>query len=163
MPIMIMDWYREVVILDRQFRVAKAEDTFFNKVNTGTSVRKFPQTNNNNGQQQQSSSGQMYSQNTWNWKSAPQQQQTPPQSTKLTDLNAMDIDRNRQQQKLPVKYYNCNSKGHFAQDCQNQRKVRQLTFKEVKDLYEQMDAARKDHEEIAKKAKEQQDFPAATQ
>ena len=38
-----------------------------------------------------------------------------------------------------------------------------MTFNEVKDLYEQMDAAQKDREEIAKKAKEQQDFPAATQ
>ena len=38
-----------------------------------------------------------------------------------------------------------------------------MTFDEVRDLYEQMDAARKDREEIAKKAKEQKDFPDATQ
>ena len=46
MPVMIMDWYREAVTLDQQFRVVKAEDAFFNKVNTGMSARKFPQTNN---------------------------------------------------------------------------------------------------------------------
>ena len=75
----------------------------------------------------------------------------------------MNVDRNRQQQRPPIKCYNCNKVGHFARDCQNQRQVRQLTFEEVRDLYEQMDAARKDREEIAKKAKEQQDFPAAAQ
>ena len=162
MPITIMDWYREVVTLDRQFRVAKAEDAFFNKVNTGTSARRFPQTNNN-GQQQQSSSGQTYPWNTWSWKSAPQQQQTPPQSTKLADLNAMDIDRTRQQQRPPMKCYNCNREGHLARDCHSKRNVRALTPEEVKDLYKQMDAARKDCEEIAKKAKEQKNFPDATQ
>ena len=76
----------------------------------------------------------------------------------------MDLSRNRQQrQKPPVKYYNFNSEGHFARDCRNQRKVGQLTFEEVKNLYEQMDAVRKDCEEIAKKAKEQKDFPNTTQ
>ena len=163
MPVMIIDWYREVVTLDWQFRVVKAEDAFFNKVNTGTSVR-FPQTNNN-GQQQQS--GQTYPQNTWNWKPAltfpPPQQQVAPQSNKPEDPNTMNVDRNRQWQRLPVKCYNCNGKGHFARDCQAWRRVRQLTFDEVKDLYKQMNAARKDCEEIAKKAKEQKDFPNATQ
>ena len=59
MPTTIMDWYKEAVIMDRQWRVAKAEDAFYNKVNTGTSARKFPQTNNNN--RQQSTSGLTYS------------------------------------------------------------------------------------------------------
>ena len=91
MPITILDWYREVVILDQQFRVAKAEDAFFNKVNTEMSARKFPQTNNNNGQQ--SNSEQMYPQNNWSWKPAltfpPSQQQATPQSNKPEDLNAI--------------------------------------------------------------------------
>ena len=75
----------------------------------------------------------------------------------------MNMDRNRQQQRLPNKCYNCNKEGHFTRDCQNQRKVRQLTFEEVKDLYKHMDAAWKDCEEIAKKAKEAKDFQDATQ
>ena len=75
----------------------------------------------------------------------------------------MNMDRNRQQQRPPIKCYNCNKEGHFARDCCSKRNVRALTFEEVKDLYEQMDAARKDCEEIAKKAKEAEDFQDATQ
>ena len=159
-----MDWYREAVTLDQQFRVAKAEDAFFNKVNTGMSARRFSQTNNNNGQQQQS--GQTYPWNNWSWKPAPTfppQQTTPLQSSKPVDPDAMNVDRNRQQQRPPIKCYNCNREGHFAHDCCSKRNVRTLTFEEVKDLYKQMDTAWKDHEEIAKKAKEQKDFPDATQ
>ena len=150
--------------MDRQWRIAKAEDAFYNKVNTpGTTVRKNPQSNNYG----QLNSGQMYPQNTWNWKPAPtfppQQQSPPPQSSKPEDPNAMNVNRNRQQRRVPSKCYNCNCEGHFARDCRDPRRVRQLTFEEVKDLYEQMDAMRKDCEEITKKAKEQKDFPDATQ
>ena len=166
MPVTITDWYKEAVIMDRKWRVAKAEDAFYNKVNTpGMSVRKNPQTNNYG----QLNSGQMAPQNNWSWKPSltfpPQQQQQipPPQSSKPTDPDAMNVDRNKQQRRAPLKCYNCNGDGHFARDCKAQRRVRQLTFKEVKDLYEQMDAARKDCEEIAKKAKEQKDFQDATQ
>ena len=74
----------------------------------------------------------------------------------------MNMDRNRQQ-KPPVKCYNCNKEEHFARDCRFKWNVRALTFEEVKDLYEQMDTAWKDHKEIAKKAKETKDFPDATQ
>ena len=165
MPVMITDWYKEAVIMDKQWRVAKAEDAFYNKVNTpGMSVRKNPQTNN----YRQSNSGQTAPRNNWSWKPAPtfpppQQQTPPPQSSKPADLDVMDVGRGRQQQRPPIKCYNCNKEGHFARDCKSQRRVRQLTFEEVKDLYEQMDAVRKDHEEIAKKAKKQKDFQDATQ
>ena len=158
---------QRAVIMDRQWRVAKAEDAFYNKVNTpGTSVRKNPQTNNYG----QLNSEQMAPHNNWSWKPAPsfpppqqQQQSTPLQSSKPADPDAMNVDRNKQQRRAPLKCYNCNGDGHFARDCKAQRRVRQLTFEEAKDLYKQMDAARKDHEEIAKKVKEQKDFPNATQ
>ena len=154
-PVTIEQWYDEAIRTDRQWRIAKAEEAFYGKVNQ-SAPRNPP------AQTQRTSSSAPLRQTFRNplqpyWR---QQQQQQPQASSSRDPNAMDVDRNRAQ-RPPIKCYNCNKEGHMARDCKAQRSVRVMTQKEIRDAREYLDeqeAAAKDAEEIKKK----EDFPAAT-
>ena len=74
------------------------------------------------------------------------------------DPNAMDVDRN-QAQRLLLKCFKCNGLGHMARDCQRQLNVRGITYDQMAEYFEEMMAAAKDREELAKK----KDFPDVAQ
>ena len=42
-PITIQEWYNELITIDRQWYISKAEEAFYGKTNQGGSVRKPPQ------------------------------------------------------------------------------------------------------------------------
>jgi len=66
------------------------------------------------------------------------------------DPNAMDVDRN-QARRPPLKCFKCNGLGYMARDCQRQLDVRGMTYDQMAEYFEEMKAAAKDHEELAKK------------
>ena len=59
----------------------------------------------------------------------------------------MDVDRSNWGKRPPIKCYNCQGTGHMARDCRNERKVRQMTYNEMKECIEQQEALKKDKEE----------------
>ena len=155
-PVTIEQWYDEAIRTDRQWRIAKAEEAFYSKVNQSASRNPPAQT------QRSSSSSSAPPRQTFRNPLQPywQQQQQNQQASSLRDPNVMDVDRNRAQ-RPPVKCYNCNKEGHMARDCKSQRSIRVMMQKEIRDACEYSDkqeAAAKDAKEIKKK----EDFPAAT-
>ena len=65
----------------------------------------------------------------------------------------MDVDRSNWGKRPPIKCYNCQGTGHMARDCRNERKVRQMTYAEMRDYVEAQEAQRKDKEEVDRKHK----------
>jgi hypothetical protein len=161
MPVTIDQWYQEAITMDRQWRVAKAEEAFYNRTNQAARKPQQQQL----GQYGQGSSAQSARpQFRSNAPAFPARQAVaPPVAPK--DPNAMDVDTdlNRgqrgQQKRPPMKCFKCNGLGHFARDCRSQLNVRTMTYDEMREHFEQAEAARKDREVI--RAKE--DFPDATQ
>ena len=90
MPVTIGQWYDKAIMMDRQWEVARTEESFYGKVN-GT-VRKLlqhGQQGQGQGQGQALSLQQGYQQHFF-------RNQTPPQHGQLQrDSNAMDVDRNQ--------------------------------------------------------------------
>ena len=125
-PVTIEQWYNEAIRTDRQWRIAKAEEAFYGKVNQ-SAPRNPP------AQTQRASSSSAPPRQTFRNPLQPywrQQQQQQPQASSSRDPNAMDVDRNRAQ--CPsIKCYNCNKEGHMAHDCKAQRSVRVMTQKEI--------------------------------
>ena len=78
------------------------------------------------------------------------------------DPNAMDVDRT-QEQRPPVKCYKCQKLGHMMKDCRAPFNIRNITYKELCEHFDQAKVAKKDREAIHTKEKVQQDFPSATQ
>ena len=78
------------------------------------------------------------------------------------DPNAMDVDRT-QERRPPVKCYKCQKLEHMMKDCRAPFNIRNMTYEELCDHFDQAKAAKKDREVIRAKEKVQQDFPAATQ
>src|ERR1700724_1450891 len=156
LPQTISKWYEVAIKFDRQWRVAKAEEAFYGKANT---VKKplfqFTPSKQEPAKEWkpwQSGQGQQGYRN-----QAPpnqQRQYTPPAPK---DLNAMDVDRNRQQ-RPPIKCFKCNKLGHMARHCKTRLAVGAMTHDEMMDYFEEQIAARKDREELKKK-----DFSNATQ
>ena len=116
----IEQWYDEAIRTDCQWRIAKAEEAFYGKVNQSALRNPPAQT-----QRQSSSSSALLRQTFRNllqpywW----QQQQQNQQASSSRDPNVMDVDRN-QAQCPPIKCYNCNKEGHMAHDCKSQRSIR---------------------------------------
>ena len=74
----------------------------------------------------------------------------------------MDVDQT-QERRPPVKCYKCQKLGHMMKDCQAPFNIRNMTYEELQEHFEQAKAAKKDRETIHAKEKVQQDFPSAAQ
>ena len=154
-PITISQWYKEAVTVDRQWRVAKAEEAFYNKANNSTAKKEADKPKESKPNQPRQNDGRY----THAWQ--PRTFQLAPQgagtnqgnATGQKDPNAMDVDRSNWGKRPPIKCYNCQGTGHMARDCQNERKVQQMTYAEMRDYVEAQEAQRKDKEEIDRKHK----------
>jgi len=156
MPVTIEQWYDKAIMMDCQWKVAKTEEAFYGKVN-GT-VRKPLQYGQQEQGQGQASSSQENQQQFLRNQVPPQHGQRQNTGQLQCDPNAMDIDRN-QAQRPPLKCFKCNGLGHMARHCQRQLDIRGMTYDQMAEYFEEMKAAAKDREELAKK----KDFPDAAQ
>jgi len=96
MSVTIQQWYDEAIMMDRQWKVARTEESFYGKVN-GT-VRKplqHGQQGQGQGQGQASSSQQGYQRQFFRNQMPPQHGQRQNTGQPQRDPNAMDIDRNQ--------------------------------------------------------------------
>ena len=145
----------------------KAEEAFYGKANQGGSVRKPPQNQagtpgvRNDSWQSYNNYGQGGYQNrnqTTRSATAPRQDYKPGQK----DPNAMDVDCT-QERRPPIKCYKCQKLGHMMKDCRAPFNIRNMTYEELREHFDQVKVAKKDREAICMKEKAQQDFPIATQ
>ena len=154
-PIMIGQWYNEAITVDRQWRVAKAEEAFYSRANSSTAKKeadKPKETRPNQPRQNNRQYGRAWQPRTFQFRQeAAGSQQGNAAGQK--DPNAMDIDRSNWGKRPPVKCYNCQGTGHMARNCTNERKARQMTYAEMKDYVEQQEAQRKDKEKVDRKHK----------
>ena len=154
-PITIRQWYKEAITVDRQWRVAKAKEAFYNKANSSATKKEADKSKEARPNQPRQSNGQY--QRAWQ----PRTFQLKPQATGnqqgntvgQKDPNAMDIDRSTWGKRPPIKCYNCQGTGHMARNCRNERKARQMMYAEMKDYIEQQEALKKDKEESDRKYK----------
>ena len=84
------------------------------------------------------------------------------QGQEQKDPNAMNVDRNQSQKPL-LRCYKCHKLGHMMRDCKAPFNIRNMTYEELQDYFDQAEAVKKDREEIRTKEKAQQDFPTAAQ
>ena len=167
-PVTIEEWYKEAIVIDRQWHITKAEEVFYGRANQSGSVRKPPQ-NQAGMPRVQNDSQPSYNNNTNRQGYQNRNQSTgsamvPHQEYRSgqKDPNAMDVDRT-QEQRPPVKCYKCQKLGHMMKDCRAPFNIRNMTYEELRDHFDQAKAAKKDREVICAKEKAQQDFPATTQ
>jgi len=96
MPVTIQQWYDKAIMIDRQWKVARTEESFYGKVNR--TVRK-PLQHGQQGQGQEqgqaSSSQQGYQQQFFRNQMPPQHGQHQNTGQPQRDPNAMDVDRNQ--------------------------------------------------------------------
>ena len=78
------------------------------------------------------------------------------------DPNAMDVDQT-QQRRPPIKCYKCQKMGHMMKDCQAPFNIRNMTYEELWNHFEQAKVAKKDRDAIRAKEQKEKDFPSATQ
>ena len=78
------------------------------------------------------------------------------------DPNTMDVDRTQERRPL-IKCYKCQKLGHMMKDCRAPFNIQNMTYKELRNHFNQAEAAKKDRDAICAKEKVQQDFPTATQ
>ena len=148
-PITIGQWYKKAVTVDRQWRVAKAEEAFYNKANGSATKKEADKTKESKPNQPRQND----SRYTRAWQ--PRTFQLAPQgagtnqgnATGQKDPNAMDVDQSNWGKRPPVKCYNCQGTGHMAHNCRNERKARQMMYSEMKEYIEQQEALKKDKEE----------------
>ena len=136
-PETIDGWYRQAMHLDRQWRRAKQEADYYNRM---TSNARTTQPRNNAGQ----------------YDSKPVAPAAPAK-----DPNAMDIDRQRrrqtvgqgqsQQQRPPLICFKCRKPGHLARNCKSKMDVRAMTYEEL------MATVKEDLN--LKEARKKEDFP----
>ena len=68
-----------------------------------------------------------------------------------------------QERRPPVKCYKCQKLGHMMKDCHAPFNIRNMTYEELRDHFDQAEAAKKDREAIKAKEQKEKDFPGATQ
>ena len=88
----------------------------------------------------------------------------PHQDNRLgqKDPNAMDVDQT-QEQRPPIKCYKCQKMGHMMKYCRVLFNIRNMTYKELRDHFEQAEAAKKDRDTIRAKEQKEKDFSSAAQ
>ena len=146
-PVTIQEWYNKSITINRQWRISKAEEAFYGKTNQSGAARKPQQSQAgtsgvwNDTRPSYNSYGQGSYQN--------QSQQsglvtTPHQDTRTgqKDPNAMDVNRT-QEHRPPVKCYKCQKLGHMMKDCRAPFNIHNMTYKELRDHFEQAEAAKK--------------------
>ena len=69
----------------------------------------------------------------------------------------MNMDQN-QLQRPPLRCYKCHKLGHTMRNCKAPFNIRNMTYEELQDHFDQAEAVKKDREEIRTKEKAQQDF-----
>ena len=167
-PVTIEEWYKEAITIDRQWRITKAEEAFYGKANQGGSVREPPQSQAGTSSERNAPRStynsyrqggyQNRGQSSTGSATAPRQEYKPGQK----DPNAMDVDRT-QERRPPVKCYKCQKMGHIMKDCRAPFNIRNMTYEELRDHFEQAEAAKKDRDAIRAKEQKEQDFPAVAQ
>ena len=154
-PITIGQWYKEAITVDRQWRVAKAEEAFYTKANSSSAKKEADKPKESRPNQPRQNNGQYTK--AWQprtFQLAPQGAGNQQENTSgQKDPNAMDVDRSNWGKRPPIKCYNCQGTGHMARDCRNERKVRQMMYSEMKEYIEQQEALKKDKEETDRKHK----------
>ena len=118
-PITIGQWYKEAITVDRQWRVAKAEEAFYTKANSSSARKEADKPKESRPNQPRQNNGQ-YSR-AWQprtFQLAPQGAGNQQGNTSgQKDPNAMDVDRSNWGKRPPIKCYNCQGTGHMARDC----------------------------------------------
>ena len=146
----------------------KAEEAFYGKANQSGSSRKPPSNQagtpgvRNDSRTSYNNYGQGGYQNRSQTSSG--SAMAPHQDTRSgqKDPNAMDLNRT-QERRPPIKCYKCQKLGHMMKDCRAPFNIRNMTYEELRDHFDQTEMAKKDREAIHTKEKAQQDFPPATQ
>jgi len=159
MPTTIQQWYDKAITMDRQWKVARTEESFYGKVNR--TMRKPPQhgqQGQGQGQGQASSLQQRYQQQFFRDQMPAQHEPHQNTGQPQRDPNVMDVDRNQARRPL-MKCFKCNGLEHMAKECQRNLDVRGMTYEEMAEHFEAAATAAKDRKELPKK----KDFPAATQ
>ena len=118
-PITIGQWYKEAITVDQQWRIAKAEEAFYNKANGSATKKEADKPKESRPNQPQQNDGR-YS-HAWQprtFQLAPQGAGTNQGNTAgQKDPNAMDVNWSNWGKHPPVKCYNCQGTGHMARDC----------------------------------------------
>ena len=164
----IQEWYNEAIIIDRQWHISKAEEAFYGKMNQSGTARK--------PQQLQAETSGVWN-DTWpsynNYRQGDYQNRSqtssgsatvPHQNYKLgqKDPNPMDVDR-AQEHRPPVKCYKCQKLGHMMKDCRAPFNIWNMTYEELRDHFDQAEAAKKDRDAIRAKEQKEKDFLGAAQ
>ena len=166
-PVTIQEWNNETITINRQWPISKAEEAFYGKTNQGGSVRKPLQSQagtlseRNAPRQSYNNYGQGGYQNrnqTTGSATAPHQEYKSGQK----DPNAMDADQT-QERRPPIKCYKCQKMGHMMKDCRAPFNIRNMTYEELRDHFEQAEAAKKDRDAIRVKEQKEKDFPGVAQ
>ena len=74
----------------------------------------------------------------------------------------MDVDRT-QERRPPIKCYKCQKMGHMMKDCIAPFNIRNMTYEELRDHFEQAEAAKKDRDAIRAKEQKEKVFSGTAQ
>ena len=148
-PVTIEEWYNESITIDRQWCITKAEEAFYGKANQSGAARK-PQQSQAGMSGVQNDSRQSYNNNYGQGGYQNRNQSTGSAMASRQDYrsgqkdpNAMEVDRT-QEQRPPVKCYKCQKLGHMMKDCHAPFNIRNMTYEELHDHFDQAKAAKKD-------------------
>ena len=151
-PVTIQEWYNESIMIDRQWQIPKAEEAFYGKTNQSGAARKPQQSQagtsgvQNDSRASYNNYGQGSYQNrnqTTGLAMAPRQDNRTGQK----NPNAMDVDLTQERRPL-VKCYKCQQLGHMMKDCRAPFNIRNMTYEELQDHFDQAEAAKKDRDAI---------------
>ena len=166
-PVTIQKWYNEAITINRQWHISKAEEAFYGKTNQGGSVRKPPQSQAGTLSERNAprSTYNSYGQGGYQNRNQQSGSVTVPRQDNRSgqkDPNAMDVDRT-QEQRPSIKCYKCQKMGHMMKGCRVPFNIRNMTYEELRDHFEQAEAAKKDRDAIRVKEQKEKDFPSAAQ